>query len=167
VESGKWRTESGKLKIYPRTSGYHDISKQKCLVMVEDIIEQGQLADSVRSVMMEACKPITNSLPSARIAQQFARAENTPLELHAAINVSPNPVSESMILEMRDFSNTRIDIKIVDLTGRTILATFVEAIEKRHSLETLTIELEGLPPGVYLVLVKNNDGLFTNRIIKN
>lgn len=76
-----------------------------------------------------------------------------------ALNVYPNPARQYFRIELPN-NNQRIErVDILDLHGRTVLSPGLQ-----HGGD-FSINIEGLPPGMYLVKAQSTDGMYTEKLI--
>lgn len=75
-----------------------------------------------------------------------------------ALKISPNPTSRYLTVEYSvDFNPT--SLSIYDATGKTVL------VQKNLSTSSQTIDLQGFTNGVYLVQLKNTEGVIARKIV--
>ena len=68
----------------------------------------------------------------------------------------PNPATGSVTVTLAEGVALPVEVEVVDLSGRTVLA-------RRATSPTLTLPLDGLPAGTYLVRAAGH----TRRLVKN
>ncbi|MES2558296.1 MAG: DUF4465 domain-containing protein [Bacteroidota bacterium] len=72
-----------------------------------------------------------------------------------AVSMYPNPAQHSINIE----TNERAKVTIMDLNGRTLLESDVEA-------NNTTVSIESLKTGMYLVRVETSEGVATKKLLK-
>lgn len=88
---------------------------------------------------------------------------STPdLSTQATISVYPNPATETISVEAREGLNIQ-QIRIVDILGRQFLTN--EYPGAHNTL--LTLSVEELPPGMYILLIQTHHGTFEQSFIKS
>lgn len=97
--------------------------------------------------------------------QDLYEQESTSLEnvfsfAQNDLKIYPNPASQTITIELLVGSNKLEAVQIFDLTGRLVLA------KKTGEAELLKIDLSHFKTGVYTVLGKNENGVFTSRFVK-
>lgn len=65
-------------------------------------------------------------------------------------NAFPNPVYTTVTYNVELSNKTNLHIRFVDLRGNTIYSKFVNEVSEF----TETINLEGLPPDLYLLIIE-------------
>jgi hypothetical protein len=76
-------------------------------------------------------------------------------------SVFPNPVTGLLKISLKP-GTTVTEIRVADITGRTILSASVSAGTEKSS-----IDLTGYPTGIYFVTVISSQGTQTRKIVKN
>jgi hypothetical protein len=78
------------------------------------------------------------------------------------LRVYPNPVLDRLNLELGSATGTVVEHELLDATGRSIRAgqLNVEASGVAH------IDVQGLPPGTYLLMVRTAAGRTWTRVVK-
>ena len=75
------------------------------------------------------------------------------------VKVFPNPTNAKITLELGELSKITDEIGLIDLTGKSIM------VEKSVQ-PTTSLNLENLSKGLYLLIVKTQQGTITKQIIK-
>jgi hypothetical protein len=78
--------------------------------------------------------------------------------------VQPNPFKNGFEIKIGSIKETNIDIKLADVAGR-VMAEQKAALRKGNNSLNIT-QLEKLPAGVYLLMVKSNEQSFNIKLIK-
>jgi hypothetical protein len=76
-------------------------------------------------------------------------------------SVFPNPVTGLLKISLKP-GTTVTEIRVADITGRTILSASVSAGTEKSS-----IDLSVCPTGIYFVTVISSQGTQTRKIVKN
>ncbi|MBQ4820021.1 T9SS type A sorting domain-containing protein [Aquimarina sp. MMG016] len=81
------------------------------------------------------------------------------------IAVTPNPVVDQLFVEFNTFVKSDIDITITNVTGQTV---FAQTIRLNEGQSKLTVDMNRLPKGFYVVNAKDTQGSFgtVQKIIK-
>ena len=80
------------------------------------------------------------------------------------ISVYPNPVSEILMVEMRGFDGTQLEISVRDLNGRNLRSVSRSAAGSDQFTEQ--ISLHGLPAGMYFVRVSDGKAVWMSEVVK-
>jgi hypothetical protein len=78
--------------------------------------------------------------------------------------VQPNPFKDGFEIKINSVKETNINIKLTDIVGRIISEQKTDLRKGSNSLNIT--QLEKLPGGVYLLIVKSNEQTFTSKLIK-
>jgi hypothetical protein len=76
--------------------------------------------------------------------------------------IFPNPASQKVTVVFRTGTTGRTDIMLHDMSGREIQHLSNE--NTSGVMETLQLNIENLSSGIYLVSIKNENGLATSRL---
>ena len=77
------------------------------------------------------------------------------------VKVYPNPVSSNFTIQIDDNQDSRYQVNIVNLLGRTVFSD-------TYSNSPISINAEELPEGMYLVNIKSDEGFIcTRKLLKN
>jgi len=92
----------------------------------------------------------------------YVESKGTNIESHAQPNLTiyPNPVTKELTIESGKVFSGRTEIKIKDLTGKTIHQT------KRNLQDDLHLQLPQMESGVYMLQMKNEQFQATYKILK-
>jgi hypothetical protein len=71
------------------------------------------------------------------------------------INLSPNPVADKTVLTISSAKADKIDIKVIDFTGKVVNKQMMNLIAGNN---TIDIDIATMPSGVYVIAVKNAEG---------
>lgn len=149
----------------PSTENYIAIQKQSCLVQIEDLVENNLINDSTRVVMMQDCNNIYNmNTSSARINKN--KSNGTTI-IGPAINIKPNPTTDNIYVEMKHFSDEKIEVYLMDIAGRVLLNLELPKNEMRNEEENLQLDLVNYAKGVYLLKINNGKFSKVNKVILN
>jgi hypothetical protein len=100
----------------------------------------------------------------ARVAGWQPDIAATSEEGHEPFVLSPNPASHAIMLDFNsESSNPLMEITLIDACGRA-LRTF-EGISPDAS-GTITLPLDGVPPGIWFIAVRMGGSRFVQRFIK-
>ena len=82
-----------------------------------------------------------------------------------AIRIAPNPIgTNNLIFDLSDVQNPRIDIRIFDLMGKPVLSKNDEIL---RGGSTQNLSVEGLPLGVYFLMIQNGMARVFEKFIKD
>ncbi len=102
----------------------------------------------------DECEPREyNMSTSIFVRNTLSLPENSSL---TNLMMYPNPATDQLILKRTQ--GDLIDIKILDQTGRLV-------IETQSNSEKVSIEINGLTPGIYYVLVKDAASSLTKKLM--
>ncbi|MEZ4983145.1 MAG: T9SS type A sorting domain-containing protein [Saprospiraceae bacterium] len=76
-----------------------------------------------------------------------------------SMEVYPNPVRHQLTLKLPDIGKADIPYKIIDLEGKTV-------VKDRISSSQNTIEVETLPSGMYMIVIRNEGIILRSRFVK-
>jgi hypothetical protein len=79
-----------------------------------------------------------------------------------AVNVYPNPVSETITLTVTDL-HVSYTVELMDLTGRKVKTFLKDVPCKEHQLQ---FNLDGLDSGAYFITITGNHQTLTKKLIK-
>lgn len=74
----------------------------------------------------------------------------------------PNPVAESLNLQFDFADGSEYEIEVHDLMGSTVLRSG----KTSKGLKNLSVDVSGLPIGVYLCCLKSGSQIFTQQFVK-
>lgn len=80
----------------------------------------------------------------------------------ASINIFPNPTEKTLNIEVQCKINDDITIELMNLSGQILNHLFFEKTQSKE----LSLNVETLPAGFYLVRVKTNNGQIVTKVIK-
>ena len=85
------------------------------------------------------------------------------IDANAEMSVYPNPASQQVTIDLSDYSGQKVDVLLIDLTGRVVYQTNTSTVAS-----PVRIPVETLSNGVYNVVVKSgNDVLGQQKVVKN
>lgn len=79
------------------------------------------------------------------------------------LDVHPNPTNEVVMITYEVTDRDHITVKITDVLGRTLLE---ETLTPELGLNTKTLDLSGLAPAVYMILMDDGTQQLAKRVIK-
>ncbi len=79
------------------------------------------------------------------------------------IDIYPNPATTTLNVDFTSLSNEKVDVKLLDLTGRIVKTYFIDAVE---GVNNVSIDLFRYTPGVYFVSLETTSETITRRMIK-
>ena len=85
---------------------------------------------------------------------------NNLFDNKAAINISPNPATDRIIISLPDISE-KIEITIYDINGKIVYSKFHQAAP------LLELKTTGLNNGFYVVQLKTGKFIYNSKIIVN
>ena len=80
---------------------------------------------------------------------------------HKNINIYPNPANDKISIELAADYHT---IEIYDSFGRMMMS---QQVDETMSQQVVDVDISKYPSGLYLVVVKNDNSRYCNRIVKN
>jgi trimeric autotransporter adhesin len=72
------------------------------------------------------------------------------------VKAYPNPVKHNLLVELQSVRGGRYQLRLLDLNGRTIL---LQQHQVQHGRQTITVSMQQLPAGMYLLLIQDGDGV--------
>lgn len=81
-----------------------------------------------------------------------------------SLNIFPNPLGQSTLIEFTLPQNSPVTLQILDLSGREMI-TLVNEVQQQGA-QKVVFNTSGLPAGVYICVLKTNEGVRTKKIIK-
>lgn len=106
------------------------------------------------------CVSVVNVLPHTGMQQGSGDRDETPVG--SGINLAPNPSSGSTRLSFELQEAETLELRVLDLSGRTIQE---RNIEGQAGSNQSSIDLQGLPDGVYLVSLRGKEILGQKRLV--
>ncbi len=79
------------------------------------------------------------------------------------ILMAPNPTQGQVNITLELYKNTDIDIIVTDVLGKQVQTQMNHLSQGRQNIE---IDLSDLPQGIYLVSLRSNNEVFSNKILK-
>lgn len=86
-------------------------------------------------------------------------AEHNDFNKNNHIQLYPNPASDKLTIKCNDFSNGSYDLCISDITGQML-------IQKKVNVSVVDINIHDLSNGIYIVTLKNSQGIEVKKFIK-
>jgi hypothetical protein len=77
------------------------------------------------------------------------------------INIYPNPFTDQLNIQIPELSLQPVSIRVLNLLGTTVFQTNIEFSENPER-----INLEHIPPGMYVIWIRNNNGERSFKVIK-
>jgi PKD repeat protein len=87
------------------------------------------------------------------------------LEREISLNIAPNPANESTSIQMTLENEAKVDLQMLDLTGRKVLD--VHAGQMNHGTHRFNLDMSAYAPGIYFIRVAVNDGVIVKKLVKN
>ena len=81
----------------------------------------------------------------------------------ASLKVFPNPVDDNMNVQIEITKNTNLNISVNSLLGKTI---FSENKDLNEGIQTMNINLENLPSGIYFLNLSDGQEIISRKIMK-
>jgi len=72
------------------------------------------------------------------------------------VRIYPNPAREFVVIDLQDIQEDNCNIFLMDIAGRVIRSI--------HE-STLTIDISGYAPGIYLIRIESNEKVYTERLV--
>ncbi len=82
------------------------------------------------------------------------------------LNIYPNPVRSELYLNASSLQGDQIQVEIYDSKGKWWKAEKLSDTSKHSLLQTGPIKVEALPPGIYILRVKNGKQIYFRKFIK-
>nr|MBX2841111.1 VCBS repeat-containing protein [Flammeovirgaceae bacterium] len=102
-----------------------------------------------------------NSSASSRIANNgLLTTQESGLE---EISLYPNPTQHILNISYSSGTLGRYDIKVLDLTGKEMYSTILEKQEKTN---IASLDISQFKPGIYLMVITNNDTKIVRKFLK-
>lgn len=127
--------------------------------------EQIEIETGINTINFDTDATISSSISPLRFSILF---ENTTLdindiELERSVEVYPNPTSSLLNLRSNSIANQEVNVKIVDVLGRSI-QNFYKSVNEDASIQLNT---SALNQGIYFIKVSTSTGVdITKRFIK-
>lgn len=83
-------------------------------------------------------------------------------EFSKSVMIYPNPSTGNFNLQLNGYENNDADILIINSVGQTVYQQHVSVSELVHAEN---IDISGMPPGIYHVLISNNETSITKTIM--
>ena len=80
------------------------------------------------------------------------------------INVFPNPANDNVTLEFNSKSGGPYSVKLVNIYGQTVRTKVASAVVGANVYQ---FPLQGIPNGIYTVIIRNGDGVYTTKLVVN
>jgi PKD repeat protein len=145
----RWQpyTDAG-VKI---VDNYYDSATLAGLLTITSDVDL--VTEGVYSICYEVTDPSGNN--SNQVCRVIVVAANTTsvtqTDFAAKINLYPNPSNGEFTIDFGDAVTEEATVNIVDMTGKTVYTTKVQALAK-----TKGINLTGLPAGVYMAHIEQS-----------
>ena len=81
-----------------------------------------------------------------------------------SINVFPNPASGLVTLEFNSKSSGAYNIKLVNIYGQAVRSKDAVSVTGDN---TYQFPLHGIPTGIYTIIIRNGDGVYTTKLVVN
>jgi len=94
----------------------------------------------------------TFSIPIARMAEKLPE-----------LLVFPNPATDQLNLEFREFGEAMVDVQIVDVQGRILM---MQSVAISLEQQVLSLDISRLPAGIYTVNAHSTDSQLGTRFVK-
>jgi len=115
---------------------------------------------------MGSFKTLNDTTKTTTTAKDSTLAKPTTLDNSAtgkfSVLVSPNPANGVVRLDIKNPTTGIISILITDLSGRT-----VKKINSDANTSSLTVPIQGLSPGMYIITAKQNRQTAQTKLIVN
>lgn len=102
------------------------------------------------------------STPDATTTILLTDVEEFILE-SGKISIYPNPASQFLMVEGREFYKPAVQISVKDVFGREL---FSDNLKPANGTFSTKIDIAALPSGVYIVQVKSGNGTLSSKIFK-
>jgi hypothetical protein len=83
------------------------------------------------------------------------------LREHLIYQVVPNPFEQSFVLKLRDSEIAALSYNILNSSGQVVVSSTIQTTQTE-----IPINMSDFPKGVYLLQVRNEEGVTTQRILK-
>lgn len=100
--------------------------------------------------------------PPPLISSEYPRASTD----NNTLNVYPNPVKSELYLEAIQLQKGQTWVEIYDSTGKLWKAVELNNTSKHSSQQIGPIGVEDIPPGIYLLRVRNGKNIYLKKLIK-
>jgi uncharacterized repeat protein (TIGR02059 family) len=113
----------------------------------------GELIDAdEQPVLPFASQPVDNQIITSAVE-----------ELHQDIQIYPNPFGEVLYIEIPGTHVDRMQVRILDITGKTVL---FEEITNLPGNSSVDLNVESLKEGLYLIRITCDDRMFHGSVVK-
>ena len=102
---------------------------------------------------------------TASVNAEFTELTSSTPELAATINMtlSPNPITEGVVLSLSSKASKNIQLRVADISGRTVL---IENHAIQAGENNLKLDVSALVKGAYMIQVIDNQDIISKKIIK-
>lgn len=125
-----------------------------------------KLSDSDRIAVESylACKYNINNDYCGALSPCGAKAEEAQMLLpQDVINIYPNPASDNLYIDFQgSFGKDKIKLRIVNMLGQTELS---QMINSEETTGTITLSLDHLKSGNYLLIAEEGEKVFTKKFV--
>ena len=83
--------------------------------------------------------------------------------INSTIKIYPIPLRNQLTIEMGDLPVGNYNLRIVDLSGKTMIN---EQLSINNSKEVKKLDVNVLPPGIYMVMIQHKGGVFIQKVVK-
>jgi parallel beta-helix repeat protein len=146
-------TDGTNFKTIGRVAAAGNSNRKIDYSFTDNNVESGVSYYRLRQVDLDARAVFTRVVPirnEGRAGKQFF--------------MWPNPVVDMMNITINQAKPELLTIRVVDLSGRTMITNKVNAA---RGLNQVRINASALPRGMYVVQVSGEETLYTEKIIKN
>jgi len=85
------------------------------------------------------------------------------IQANAQLQLFPNPTGYDFYIRYDQLQESDLSIRIIDITGRTVLQIVRPEVEAGTYTEN--IQVESIPPGTYMVQIMNNKGVSNKTLV--
>jgi len=161
-----WRTDSGNLELGVAGKGKNALNKTRdiasFIIVVDVILRSGETRPFTMSfgnvLMVNKDEQVLNVKLETDTVILFQPTDGVTHLVSSSLNISPNPVRESLNIESPDAPMERLEV--FDPFGRLVLSVDGRG-ETRFDLS-----VETLPPGLLLLAVRTREGVILRKFIR-
>ena len=102
------------------------------------------------------------SAPNTIVLPDQADVKTVDMKTGLELSVYPNPTSENTNLIFRSDVEQRLNIQIIDITGKTT-GSFTQNIDA--GLSQIELSTSDLPAGIYQIIVRSDKGFLSETLV--
>lgn len=125
------------------------------------------LAAIIKNLALEPDADTTNNTTCVSLNVQNVGIGNSPVataaQISKTLSIAPNPANNVISFDFAAISNDKVQARVVDITGRTVLVQEFAAYTGKNDFK---LDISGLTSGVYMVELSQNGQSSKGKLIK-